>query len=74
MPARSTASHIFLLDRVCPFCDKAPADDDVMYLVNSAGGYGMPEMWACSACMRNAEPDSKMADLRDGAYAEDFRD
>ena len=60
-------------DRVCPFCSKAPADDDTLYLVNSEGRYGMPEMWACSECMRNAEPGSKMAQLRDGLYAEDFQ-
>ena len=44
-----------------------------MYLVNSAGGYGTPEMWACSDCMRRAEPGSKMAELRDGIYADDFQ-
>ena len=58
--------------RVCPFCEKPPADDDTMYLVNSPGGYGKPEMWACSDCMRKAEPDSKLAELRDGIYADDF--
>jgi hypothetical protein len=59
--------------RVCPFCEKLPDDDDTMYLVNSPGGYGMPEMWACSDCMRRAEPGSKLAKLRDGIYADDFR-
>ena len=39
----------------------------------SEGRYGMPEMWACSECMRNAEPGSKMAQLRDDLYAEDFQ-
>lgn len=62
-----------LTARVCPFCETEPDDDDMMYLVNAPGGFGMPEMWACSVCMRKAEPGSKLASLRDGIYAKDFR-
>jgi hypothetical protein len=57
---------------VCFLCKKPPDDDEMMYHVNAAGNYGMPEVWACSDCMRRAEPGSKLAKLRDGIYADDF--
>ena len=57
---------------MCPCCEKEKPDDMVMYLINSAGGYGLPEMWACADCLRDAEDGSKLAKLRDGIYADDF--
>lgn len=60
------------ISTACPFCKKEWADDDIMYLVNPEGGWGFPEMYACADCMRNAEPGSKLAELRDGNYAADF--
>lgn len=61
------------LPEFCAFCHRTDIPDDmVSYLINSEGGYGYPEMWACADCMKAAEPDSIMGRKRDEAYAEDF--
>ena len=56
----------------CQVCGEVVKDDDVMRLVNSEGSYGMPEIWACEKCFRDAPEGSRLAALRDGIYAEDF--
>ena len=57
----------------CSFCDRPVQDGWTMYGVNSSGVFGLAEMYACQDCMRKAEAGSKLADLRDTIYAEDFR-
>jgi hypothetical protein len=60
----------------CPFCRSEIASDGYMYRIS--GGWidkelGIPEMWACWQCVRDAEDGSLMAKPREGHYADDFR-
>lgn len=57
----------------CSFCDSEPnGDDDVTYLINSQGNFGLPEAHACRACMLKAEPGSYIAKRRRRDYWRDF--
>lgn len=51
---------------MCNFCDREGCPT---FLINEAGGYGQPEMWACVACLRGAEEGSVLAEKRDRLYS-----
>lgn len=53
---------------MCNFCKR---EGCATFLINEAGGYGQPEMWACIQCLRGAEVGSILAEKRDRLYAED---
>jgi hypothetical protein len=59
------------IEGACDFCEKR-SSVETLYMINSEGGYGRSSMWACAECMRSAEDGSKLAQLREGIYAEDF--
>lgn len=61
----------------CNICGgPVPEDDDanVSYLINPAGGYGLPEIWVCRACVLSGKIDEGKAERIRERYPEDFKD
>ena len=58
------------MQEFCNFCGKGLNEGRCVgsYLVNGEGEHGFPKLYACTTCMRKAEPGTKLAELRDGKY------
>lgn len=75
-PVKSSQSMVdgMIRKEFCEICKRTSIPAGMYtYQINTEGGYGMPEMWACNDCMVKAENGSRLAKLRDGIYSDDFK-